>query len=190
MEILKRKFEINELKNSDIRVGDVVNLPEFTVPGTIIDGSKELRFDEHTIKDTATVYDIRDNKLYLLFDHALFQSAIDLNNEEKWENTQLACYFREYFQPAMEDVGIPATNVALLSEVDMFGEHRLPFFKKAKNRIASDISEKATLSYWLKTSSTYNSSACFCLASYIGRAADNYASSAYSCVRPCFVIEL
>ena len=190
MEILKRKFEINELKNSDIRVGDVVNLPAFTVPGTTIRRDRPLGFDEQFIEETATVYDIKDNKLYLLFDHALFKSAIDLNNEEKWENTQLACYFREYFQPAMEDAGIPATNVALLSEDDVFGEHSLPFFKELKNRIVSDISEKSTLNYWLKTSFTYKFSATFCTAYNSGNASNNYASYANDYVRPCFVIEL
>lgn len=190
MEILKRKFEINELKGSDIRVGDVINLPEFTVPETIIGGSKELFFDEHTIKDTATVYNIKDNKIYLVFDHALFASAVDLNNEEEWEDTQLCKYLTDSFQPTMSDAGIPATDVSLLSKVDMFGEYKLPFFKEAKNRIVSDISEKSTLGYWLKTSMLYNFSAYFCLADDFGYANCGHASGASFYVRPRFVIEL
>lgn len=69
------------MKNKEnVRIGDSVVLPEFVVPETTMDGKKPMRFDTQIIKDVATVYDIKDGKLYLVFNHALFRSAVDNNN--------------------------------------------------------------------------------------------------------------
>ena len=186
MEILKRKFSIKEINSKDIQIGDSVELPEFTVPETTIDGINKLHFDEQVIKDTATVYNIKDNKLYLVFDHALFRSAMDLNNARKWKDTQLCRYLKEHFEPAMRYKGIPVKKVSLLSKDKLFGDNPPPFFKNEKNRIAFDKDEDYSVWYWLKDIA---SSAYFCYAGSNGISLCNDASYASIFVRPCFVIQ-
>ena len=174
------------LKNKEnVRIGDSVVLQEFVVPETTMDGKEPMRFDTQSIKDTATVYDIKDGKIYLVFNHALFQSAMDFNNERKWEDTQLCKYIELAFKPAMEKAGIPAEEVSLLSKDEIFGEERLPFFNKGKNRIAFSKDEDCSVWYWLKDVA---SSADFCGARSSGYSSYDGASNAGGFVRPRFVI--
>ena len=174
------------IKNREnVRIGDSVVLQEFVVPETTMGGKEPMRFDTQSIKDTATVYDIKDGKIYLVFNHALFQSAMDFNNERKWEDTQLCKYLELAFKPAMEKAGIPAEEVSLLSKDEIFGEERLPFFNKGKNRIAFSKDEDYSVWYWLKDVA---SSARFCYAASIGISGYDGASDADLFVRPRFVI--
>lgn len=181
------------IKNREnVRIGDSVVLQEFVVPETTMGGKEPMRFDTQSIKDTATVYDIKDGKkIYLVFNHALFQSAMDFNNERKWEDTQnweatqLCKYLELAFKPAMEKAGIPAEEVSLLSKDEIFGEERLPFFNKGKNRIAFSKDEDYSVWYWLKD---VVSSASFCCADASGDSDYDDASDANAFVRPRFVI--
>ena len=177
------------MKNrKNVRIGDSVVLPDFVVPETTIAGEKQMRFDTQIIKDTATVYDIRDGKLYLVFNHGLFRSAVDNNNTQEWENTQLRNYLNLCFMPAMAKAEIPAEEVSLLSKEEMFGDDRLPYFNKGKNRTAFDKDEDYTIWCWLKTPYGKESTARFCGVDSLS--ADDYeiASNTTGFVRPRFVI--
>lgn len=196
MEILKRKFSIEESNSKDIRVGDVIELPVFTAPevtvsGAIMGGTNELHFDEQVIKDTATVYDIKGNKLYLVFDHALFKSSVDNNNECEWKNTQLCRYLEEQFKPAMNKVGIPAKKVSLLSKDELFGDNPLPFFRNGRNRVAFDKDEGYARYHWLKTPYKDKElpSGYFCRVNDNGYPYHDHAIYANCFVRPCFIIQ-
>ena len=175
-----------EIDVRELDVGDTIWLPEFTVPETTIKGNKELYFEEHKIKDTVTVYDIKDDKVYLIFDHALFTSAMDLNNATEWKKTQLRAYLRSTFKNAMRDVGVPVSKVSLLSKDDVFGKKALPFFKNGRNRIAFMKDDSCSIWYWLKNVSSASS---FCCADDGGYAYCNDASHAYNFVRPCFIVK-
>lgn len=183
-------YEWNEVVWENLKIGDSVELTEFTVPETTVEGANELHFDEQAVKDSATVYDIKDNKLYLVFDHALFQSAMDLNNKTIWRNTQLHRYLKEHFKPAMNKAGIPAEKVSLLSKNKLFGNNPLPFFKNGRNRVAFDKNEDYTVWYWLKTPYKEASSAYFCFAGSIGISDFLDASLAGNFVRPCFIVTI
>ena len=178
-----KEYEWNEIKWDELNVGDTIRLPEFTVPETTIGGGIELHFEEQTVKDTATVYNIKDDKVYLVFDHALFSSPMDLNNATKWKKTQLHDYLSGAFRNSMKDVDIPALEVSLLSKDEVFG---LPFFKNGRNRIAFIKDESKSVWCWLKNVA---SASCFCFARNDGIASYNYASSAYIFVRPCLVVK-
>ena len=180
-----KEYEWNEIKWEELDVGDTIRLPEFTVPETTIGGGIELHFEEQTVKDTATVYDIKDDKVYLVFDHALFPSAMDLTGATKWENTQLYRYLSDFFADSMRDSGIHVSDVSLLSKDELFGREALPFFKNGKNRIAFIKDESRSVWYWLKNVS---SASRFCYASDLGDAYCNAASVASSFVRPCLVV--
>ena len=175
-----------EIDVRELDVGDTIWLPEFTVPETTIKGNKELYFEEHKIKDTVTVYDIKDDKVYLIFDHALFTSAMDLNNATEWKKTQLRAYLRSTFKNAMRDVGVPVSKVSLLSKDDVFGKKALPFFKNGRNRIAFMKDESESVWYWLKNATV---TADFCDASDRGYASYGNASVADSFVRPCLIVK-
>ena len=174
-----------EIDVRELDVGDTIWLPEFTVPETTIKGNKELYFEEHKIKDTAAVYNIKDDKIYLVFDHALFKSAMDLNNATDWEKTQLRAYLRSAFKNAMRDVGVPVAEVSLLSKDEVFGEKALPFFKNGRNRIAFENNDSTTVWYWLKNATAV---AYFCRADYYGNANYNGSSYASGFVRPCLTV--
>ncbi len=177
------------LKNREnVRIGDSVVLPEFSVPETIMGGKNTMSFDTQTIKDVATVYDIKDGKLYLVFNHGLFESAIDNNNEKEWKDTQLCAYLEQAFAPAMEKAGIPVSEISLLSKDELSGDNQLPFFRNGKNRIAFVKDEDHTIWYWLKTPCKAASAASFCVADDDGYSGYGYASDAYNFVRPRFVI--
>ncbi len=177
------------LKNREnVRVGDSVVLPEVTVPETTIAGKDTMRFDTQIIKDTATVYDIRDGKLYLLFNHGLFRSAADNNNTKEWEDTQLCNYLNLSLMPAMARAGIPATEVSLLSKDEVFGENPIPFFRNGKNRAAFDKDEDFSIWCWLKTPYGKESSAGFYGIDSLGADDYEYAGKATGFVRPRFVL--
>ena len=174
-----------EIDVRELDVGDTIRLPEFTVSETTIKGNKKLYFEEHTVKDTATVYNIKNGKVYLVFNHALFTSAMDLNNATEWKKTQLRAYLRRAFKNAMRDVGVPVSEVSLLSKDELFGEKALPFFKDGRNRIAFSDNESYSVWYWLKDAS---SAADFCVASLLGTAGYDTANCAYAFVRPCLIV--
>ena len=175
-----------EIDVRELNVGDTVQLPEFTVSETTIKGNKELYFEEQTVKDTATVYNIKDGKVYLVFDHALFTSAMDLNNATEWKNTQLHKYLKGAFKNSMKNAGIPVSKVSLLSKDELLGEEALPFFKNGKNRIAFEKEELYNVWYWLKCVA---SAANFCFADSRGYAVNHaLASNASNFVRPCLTV--
>ena len=178
-----KEYEWNEIKWADLNVGDSVQLPEFTVPETTVAGDRELHFEEQTVKDTATVYNIKDDKVYLVFDHALFPSPMDLNTPTEWKRTQLHDYLSGAFKNFMKDVGIPVSKVSLLSKDEVFG---LPFFKNGRNRIAFIKDESESVWCWLKNVA---SASYFCYASNYGYANCDGASTAYIFVRPCLVVK-
>lgn len=181
-----KEYELNEVVWKDLNIGDSVRLPEFTVSETTIKGNKELYFEEQTVKDTATVYNIKNGKIYLIFDHALFQSAMTLNNATEWKKTQLHKYLNGVFKNSMKNAGIPVSEVSLLSKGEIFGEEALPFFKNGKNRIAFKKDEEYTTCYWLKNTT----SAAYLYYAYTsGFAICGSASDDYCFVRPCFVVK-
>lgn len=180
------------LKNFDnVRIGDRVRLPAFTVPAVKMDGEEVLAFDEkHINADEAIVISKDENgDLILIFDHCLFESAIDLNNEKRFEMTQLGQYLQSEFLRAMNGAGIPAESCGLISKEEMFGDHAPEYFKTGRNRIAFDFDEDYSRYYWLSTLYDEDASAAyFCDASSYGNAYCDGASDAYAYVRPRFII--
>ena len=180
------------LKNFDIvRIGDRVKLPAFTVPAVKMDGKNVLAFDEkHINADEAVVIGKDENgDLILIFDHCLFESAIDLNNEKRFEMTQLGQYLQSEFLRAMNSAGIPAESCGLISKEEMLGDNALEYFKTGRNRIAFDFDEDCSRYYWLSTLYDEESDAAhFCGASRGGLADYDLASYARRCVRPRFII--
>ena len=180
------------LKNFDnVRIGDRVRLPAFTVPAVKMDGEEVLAFDEkHISADEAIVIGKDENgDLILIFDHCLFESAIDLNNEMRFEMTQLGQYLQSEFLRAMNGAGIPAESCGLISKEEIFGDNALEYFKTGRNRIAFDFDEDCSRYYWLST--LYNeeaSEAYFCGAANDGYVRCDGGSNAYFYVRPRFVI--
>ena len=178
-----------------VRIGDRVRLPAFTVPAVKMDGEEEeeevMSFDEkHINADEAIVIGKDENgDLILIFDHCLFESAVDLNNEKRFEMTQLGQYLQSEFLRAMNGAGIPAESCGLISKEEMFGDNALEYFKTGRNRIAFDFDEDCSSYYWLST--LYDeeaSAACFCLAHSYGSSGNGYAGTAGICVRPRFII--
>ena len=180
------------LKNFDnVRIGDRVKLPAFTVPAVKMDGEDVLAFDEkHINADEAIVISKDENgDLILIFDHCLFESAIDLNNEKRFEMTQLGQYLQSEFLRAMNGAGIPAESCGLISKEEMFGDNALEYFKTGRNRIAFDFDEEYSRYYWLST--LYDeevSAAYFCNAGNGSNAGSYDASYAGIYVRPRFII--
>lgn len=175
----------------NVRIGDRVRLPAFTVPAVKMDGEEVLAFDEkHINADEAIVIGKDENgDLILIFDHCLFESAIDLNNEKRFEMTQLGQYLQSEFLRAMNGAGIPAENCGLISKEEMFGENALEYFKTGRNRIAFDIDEDCSRYYWLSTFYDEEASAAnFCHAGSNGTSYISNASYAGNYVRPRFVI--
>ena len=136
-----------------VRMGDRVRLPAFTVPAVKMDGDEVMEFDEKDIRaDDAIVIDKDENgDLILIFDHCLFESAIDLNNEKRFEMTQLGQYLQSEFLRAMNGAGIPAESCGLISKEEMFGDNALEYFKKGRSRIAFDFDEDSSRYYCLST---------------------------------------
>lgn len=174
-----------------VRIGDRVKLPAFTVPSCGVAGDDVLNFDEQNIKaDEAIVIGKDENgNFILIFDHCLFESAIDLNDEKDFEKTQLGLYLQQEFLRAMNNAGIPAERCSLIRKEEMFGDNALEYFKKGRNRIALDFDDDCSRYYWLST--LYDeeaSAACFCYVNGIGVSSYADASIANCCVRPRFVI--
>ena len=180
------------LKNFDnVRIGDRVRLPAFTVPAVKMDGEKVLSFDEKYINADEAIVIGKDKNgdLILIFDHCLFESAIDLNNEKRFEMTQLGQYLQSEFLRAMNGAGIPAESCGLISKEEMFGDNPLEYFNSGRNRIAFDFDEDCSHYYWLSTLYDEEASAAyFCVANIYGRSGYNHASLARAYVRPRFVI--
>lgn len=180
------------LKNFDnVRIGDRVRLPAFTVPAVKMDGEEVLAFDEKHINADEAIFIGKDENgdLILIFDHCLFESAIDLNNEKRFEMTQLGQYLQSEFLRAMNGAGIPAESCGLISKEEMFGDNALEYFKTGRNRIAFDFDEDYSCYYWLSTLYDEEASAAyFCRADDDGSANCNHAGDAYGCVRPRFII--
>lgn len=180
------------LKNFDnVRIGDRVRLPAFTVPAVKMDGEDVMAFDEkHINADEAIVIGKDENgDLILIFDHCLFESAIDLNNEKRFEVTQLGEYLQSEFLRAMNGVGIPAESCGLISKEEMFGDNALEYFKTGRNRIAFDFEEDCSRYYWLST--LYNKKArpaYFCYTSSDGSFIYHCMSYTGNYVRPRFII--
>ena len=177
-----------------VRIGDRVRLPAFTVPVVKMDGEEEegevMSFDEkHINADEAIVIGKDENgDLILIFDHCLFESAIDLNNEKRFEMTQLGQYLQSEFLRAMNGAGIPAESCGLISKEEMFGDNALEYFKTGRNRIASDFAEDCSRYYWLSTLFDKEVNAAFYLANNRGYNTCDEANNANCCVRPRFII--
>ena len=174
-----------------VRIGDRVKLPSFTVPAVKMDGDEVMEFDEKNIRadDAILIGKDENGNFILIFDHCLFESAIDLNKEKCFEMTQLGQYLQSEFLRAMNGAGIPAESCGLISKEEMFGDNALEYFKTGRNRIAFDFNEDCSYYYWFST--LYDeeaSTACFCRASDDGDATKADASDAGNYVRPRFVI--
>lgn len=174
-----------------VKIGDRVKLPSFTVPAVKMDGDDVMEFDEKNIRaDDAIVIGKDENgNFILIFDHCLFESAIDLNDEKRFEMTQLGQYLQSEFLRAMNGAGIPAESCGLISKDEMFGDNPLEYFKTGRNRIAFDFDEDCSRYYWLSTLYDEEASvAIFCSAANYGRSNYTNASRANNYVRPRFVI--
>ena len=174
-----------------VRIGDRVKLPSFTVPAVKMDGDEVMEFDEKNIRaDDAIVIGKDENgNFILIFDHCLFESAIDLNNEKRFEMTQLGQYLQSKFLRAMNGAGIPAKSCGLISKDEMFGATALEYFKAGRNRIAFDFDEDCSRYYWLSTLYDEEASvAYFCGATSCGYSSNGGAGYAGNYVRPRFVI--
>lgn len=174
-----------------IKIGDRVKLPSFTVSAVKMDGDEVMEFNEKNIRaDDAIVIGKDENgNFILIFDHCLFESAIDLNDEKRFEMTQLGQYLQSEFLRAMNGAGIPAESCGLISKDEMFGDNALEYFKTGRNRIAFDFDEDCSCYYWLSTLYDEEAFAAgFCGANNIGYSGCYGASSAGAFVRPRFVI--
>ena len=98
----------------------------------------------------AAVYGRDKNSVSLVFDIALFQSAVDYNNTKLWCDTQLAKYLRGTFLTALARE-TKATDCGLLRKEDLWGDNTKPFFKNIKNRICFNKDEKRPVWYWMET---------------------------------------
>lgn len=174
-----------------VRIGDRVKLPSFTVPAVKMDGDEVMGFDEKNIRaDDAIVIGKDENgNFILIFDHCLFESAIDLNAEKRFEMTQLGQYLQSEFLRAMNGAGIPAESCGLISKEEMFGDNPLEYFKSGRNRIAFDFDEDCSLYYWLSTLYYKEAStAIFCIANADASSYYADASIVQYRVRPRFVM--
>lgn len=170
-----------------VKVGDRVRVPGFKVPVTVIEGAKNMSFEEISVKDEyATVYRIEGEQIQLVFDRALFQSAIDRNDTKAWPDTQLARYLRGAFLDALRKE-TSAADCGLLRKEDLWGDNE--YFKNVRNRVCYDKDEDSSVWYWTETPENEEASAAlFCYAYAYGNATCSYASCARVYVRPRFII--
>lgn len=189
---IQKTYEDVELFLSDrnnVNVGDRVRVPAFKVPATVIDGEKKMSFAGIKVDgEYATVYYKDETSLHLVFDRALFRSAVDYNNTKLWNDTQLAKYLKGAFSAELTKT-LPATDCGLLRKKDLWGKNAKPFFKQGKNRICFDKNEDIADWYWLETPKAA-SAAYFCRAYNIGGSYYNHASRAAIFVRPRFTIPI
>ena len=170
-----------------VKVGDRVRIPAFRVPPEEIEGEKKMSFEEIKVDgEYATVYDRDDKFLHLVFDRALFRSAVDNNNTKLWCDTQLAQYLRGTFLAALARK-TKATDCGLLREEDLWGDNVKSFLKHGKNRICFTKDEDVSVWYWLATPANA-SAAYFCYAGSIGGSYYRSAGIAHYFVRPRFTI--
>lgn len=170
-----------------VKVGDRVRVPGFKVPAVEIDGEEKLNFDEIEVAgEYATVYKIEGEQISLVFDRALFQSAIDRNDTGVWEDTQLAAYLRGAFLDALRKE-TSAVDCGLVRKEELWGDNALPFFRNGRNRVCYDKNEDCSVWYWTETVEDA-SAALFCDASDDGVADYGGASGAGRYVRPRFII--
>ena len=170
-----------------VKVGDRVRVPGFKVPATEIDGNEKLNFDEIEVAgEYATVYKIEGEQISLVFDRALFQSAIDRNYTGVWEDTQLAAYLRGAFLDALRKE-TSAADCGLLRKEELWGDNALPFFRNGRNRVCFNKDEDCSVWYWTETAEDA-SAAFFCYADGNGGADYSNASIVYIYVRPRFII--
>ena len=170
-----------------VNVGDRVRVPGFKVPDTEIDGAKKLNFGEIEVAgEYATVYKIEGEQISLVFDRALFRSAIDRNDTGVWEDTQLAAYLRGAFLGALRKE-TSAADCGLLRKEELWGDNALPFFKNGRNRVCYDKDEECSRWYWAETVEDARA-AYFCVAAGNGGADRDDASRANYYVRPRFII--
>ena len=170
-----------------VKVGDRVRIPGFKVPAAEIDGEEKLNFDEIEVAgEYATVYKIEGEQISLVFDRALFRSAIDRNDTGVWEDTQLAAYLRGAFLYALRKE-TSAADCGLLRKEELMGDNALPFFRNGRNRVCFDKNEDCSIWYWTETVEDA-SAAYFYLATYYGSSAHYAADYAYFYVRPRFII--
>lgn len=170
-----------------VKVGDRVRVPGFKVPATEIDGKEKLKFDEIEVAgEYATVYKIEGEQISLVFDRALFRSAIDRNDTGVWEDTQLAAYLRGAFLDALRKE-TSAAGCGLLRKEELWGDNALPFFRNGRNRVCFNKNEDCTVWYWTETVEDA-STAYFCYACANGYSHYNDASNANTYVRPRFII--
>ena len=170
-----------------VKVGDRVRVPGFKVPATEIDGEVKLNFDEIEVAgEYATVYKIEGEQISLVFDRALFRSAMDRNDTVVWEDTQLAAYLRGAFLDALRKE-TSAADCGLLRKEELWGDNALPFFRNGRNRVCFDKDEDYSLWYWTETVEDA-SAAYFCFAGSRGDTDSSGASYASGCVRPRFII--
>ena len=171
----------------DVKVGDRVRVPGFKVPAAEIDGEKKLNFDEIEVAgEYATVYKIEGEQISLVFDLALFKSAMDRNDTGVWEDTQLAAYLRGAFLDALRKE-TSAADCGLLRKEELWGDNALPFFRNGRNRVCFDKDEDCSVWYWTETVKDA-STASFCYAGSLGAGSGNRAGGARLCVRPRFII--
>ena len=173
-----------------VQIGDRIKLPDFTVPETEIKGQTEMSFDTLEVSDEAVIVGKETNGDFILvFDHCLFESAVDFNNTRDFKETQLNKYLSGEFLKAMQEAGIAGIKCGLLSYDEVFGEKRLVYFKKGRNRIAFDFEEVFSKWYWLGTPYKGSASAAyFCVVIDYGNAICNDAGNTSVYVRPRFVL--
>lgn len=189
---IQKTYEDAELFLSDrnnVNIGDRIRVPAFKVPATVIDGEKKMNFGKIDVNgEYATVYYKDKTSLHLVFDRALFQSAVDYNNTKSWNDTQLAKYLNGVFSAELTKV-LPITDCGLLRKEDLWGDNAKLFFKHGKNRICFGKNEDVSVIYWLETPQVATA-AYFCLAYNLGLSYYSSAGSAYSFVRPRFTIPM
>ena len=170
-----------------VKVGDRVRIPGFKVPAAEIDGEEKLNFDEIEVAgEYATVYKIEGEQISLVFDRALFKSAIDRNDTGVWEDTQLAAYLRGAFLDALRKE-TSAVDCGLLRKEELWGDNALVFFRNGRNRVCFDKNEDFSVWYWTETVEDAGA-AYFCGARTGGSAYYYHASIASTYVRPRYII--
>ena len=169
-----------------VQIGDRVKLPRITTPSMKYGG---MNFEELDLEEYATVYDMDESNIHLVFDRAFMQSAIDndYNENKAFKDTPLGQWLNDTLNGAMIDAGIPAADCGLLRKDELWGDNAKPFFKDGRNRVCFDKEEDCSIWYWTETVENA-SAAYFCSAGNYGYAYYYHASSADSNVRPRFSI--
>ena len=172
----------------DVSIGDRVLIPAFMVPECEIPGEEIMQFSEKYIKaDEAIVINKNEKEIHLIFDHCLFQSAVDFNGQKDFGKTQLGIYLQKDFLKALNEKGIPVVRCDLPNYEEVFGKNCLDFFKAGKNRIGFNFEEDYSVWYWLST--PYKASAAnFCVVNGYGNAYCYGAGFTGFYVRPRFVL--